>query len=550
MSTSNSNIIRLSEIDEQERKLVIERTLALKKAFQSEDVDTIYKAQKYYNQYLDRNKPSDNKGGMKSMIIDPFEAASSMGYYSKGSPVSYEVMRTMARSPITRAVLNTRKDQVAEFAKPQENKYSKGFVLEKIGVTDDEELSDRDKKIRDKLTEFLLHCGDDATRWDLDDFETFVRKIVEDSLTMDAGVFENIYNRGGEITQFVAVDGASFRIADSYDNDNNVNGSKKVKGYYPSYVQLHQGNIHAEFYPWELCYGTRNPSTNIYSNGYGRSELEDLVTTITAMLNADKYNYGFFRHGSAPKGMLLVKKGNMNPNTVAEFASNWNATLAGVGNHHKTPILDAESFEWLDLQKNNRDMEFSKYQEYLIKLHCAVYKISPEEIGFPLEGQGGGGLGGNDSGKEEKQYSKDKGLKPLLTTMAGWLNKFVVGPKTNYTWQIKFVGIDSETAVAEEERLIKAATVYMTPDEVRKIKGMKPLPNKLGIIPLNPIISQMFQSNQQNQMQAQQDQQEKDEQGQQNQSPFLDNGQDDSGTDDNPFMKSFNDFLERKIINK
>ncbi len=83
-------------------------------------------------------------------------------------------------------------------------------------------------------------------------------------------------------------------------------------------------------------------------------------------------------------------------------------------NSHKMPILDAESFEYIDFSKNSRDMEFYKFLEYLIKLLCALYTISPEEIGFPLEGAGHGGMGKGD-GKEEKDYSKDKGLHPLLT---------------------------------------------------------------------------------------------------------------------------------------
>lgn len=541
MSTTESNIVKvLSDLDDRERKLIIERQLTLTKAMQSNDVDTIFKAQKHFNDFITRQAPA-RVDGMKSIVIDPFENAASMGYYSKHAYLSYGVLRAMAKAPIIRAIINTRKDQVAEFTKPQPDKYSKGFVIKKKGQDDSEEVSDKDKRVIDKLTAFVLNCGDDENRWDLDDFEAFIRKIVEDSMVLDQATFEVIPNRTFEPVQFVATDGATFRIADSIDNETNTKGARKIMGYFPSYVQVVMNQIVSEFYPWELCFGIRNPSTNIKDNGYGRSELEDLVTTVTSMLNADAYNGKFFRHGSAPKGALLVKKGNINPDKIAELRRNWNAMMSGVENMHKTPILDAESVEWLDMQKTNRDMEFSKFQEYLIKVACAIYKISPEEIGFPLEGTKKNSLGGGDSGKEEKKYSLDKGLKPLLTAIQGWINKYIVGPKTNWLYEFKFVGVEVESAEQEEERLIAASAVYLTPNEIRKSKGMKPI--KGGDMILSPIIAQMQQAEQQSKMEGMQQQQEAEDQERVNTNPFLDD------EDENPFAKSLNNWFNKELSN-
>lgn len=543
MSVQDKNIVtHLSEIEERERKLAIEKALALNKAIHSQDVDTIYKAQGYINQFINNKQQFTAKlDGMKSIVIDPFESQTSMGYFNKHSSLSFEALRAMSRAPIIRAIINTRKDQVAEFTKLQPDKYSKGFVIKKKGIDEDEDLTDGDKKIIDQLVSFVLNCGDDDSKWDLDGFEVFIRKIVEDSLVLDQATFEIIPTRGFEPTQIVAVDAATFRIADSYDNDNNIHDTAKVLGYYPSFVQVYQNNIVSEFYPWELCFGIRNPSTSIRSNGYGRSELEDLMSTVTSMLNADSYNGKFFRHGSAPKGALLVKKGNINPDKIAQLRKDWGAMMSGVDNMHKTPVLDAESVEWLDMQKNNRDMEFGKYQEYLIKLGCAVYKISPEEIGFPLEGTGkGGGLNSGD-GKSEKKYSLDKGLKPLLTVVQGWLNKYILGPKTGNAYEFKFVGIDVESAQEEEERLATAVTTYMEVNEVRKARGLKPKPG-YDII-LSPVISQMRQMDQQSAMDQQQQDQENQQKQEVNKNPFLDD------QDTNPFAKSYNDFIKKNLLN-
>lgn len=533
MLKPDANIVsQLSELEERERKLNIERQLTLNKALHSEDVDTIYKAQRYLETFGSKQSPKvDNS---KSILIDPFENAASMGYYSKRTYLSYDALRAMSRAPIIRAIINTRKDQVAEFTKVQPDKYSKGFKIRKKGQDLGEDVSEADKAIIEKLEKFILNCGEEENKWESDDFEAFIRKIVEDSLVLDQATFEVVPTRSFEPYKFEAVDGATMRVADKA----NSKGARVVLGYAPSHVQVVHNVISAEFYPWELCFGVRNPSTSIRSFGYGRSELEDLVTTITSMLNADAYNGKFFRHGSAPKGALLVKKGNISADKVAQLRRDWNAMMSGVENMHKTPILDAESVEWLDMQKTNRDMEFSKFQEYLIKLACAIFKISPEEIGFTLEGSKGSSMG-SDSGKEEKKYSIDKGLKPLLTAIQGWINKYIIGPKTNWQYEFIFVGVEVESAAEEEERLIKAATTYMTPNEIRKSKGMKPI--KGGDIILNPIMSQMQQMEQQGKAEADQKQDDEYEQERVNTNPFLDD------EDSNPFAKALVTWWDKEM---
>ena len=540
--------VHLKTLEEQQAKLAIEKELALNTALTSGSVDEIYKARLYYNNFYSNagRKNSPNSKG-KSITIDPLENSGTMGYFDKVGYISYPVLRNMGKVPIIRSIIATRKEQVADYCIPQEDRYSKGFVIRKKttaipedGDGDPKDLNDNEKRVIDELTKFLLEGGESDEKWVDDDFETFIRKIVEDSLSMDQACFEIIPNRKNEPYSFKAVDAATFRFADTIDEGSNTPESEKVNGHYPAYVQIYQGNIVAEYYPWELCFGLRNPQTNIYGNGYGRSELEDLVTTVTAMLHSDQYNANFFRNGTAPKGALMVKKaGGLNSDVISEFRREWNAQMVGPANMHKTPILDAEHMEWLDLQKTNRDMEFSKYQEYLIKLSCAVYKISPEEIGFPVQGslgKSGGGLGGGrGAASEERDYSMDKGLKPLLRKIARWINKYLIGPKTDDVFEFAFIGLDAETSVSEESRLILASKSYLEVNEVRKLKGLQPL--AYGDIILDPIAAQaklggnapvdVFTSFTEN-----------------NESEKFTNGLEDNG---NPMAKSFESYLDQLI---
>ena len=54
-----------------------------------------------------------------------------------------------------------------------------------------------------------------------------------------------------------------------------------------------------------------------------------------------------------------------------------------------------------------------------------------------------------------------------MTSLQGWINDFIIGPKTNNTYEFVFTGIQTESAKAEEERLLKAVDKYLTPDEIK-----------------------------------------------------------------------------------
>lgn len=525
---SEQAIPTLTEVLEQERKLEIQKALALENAFKSNDVNTIYQAQSYMKTIEQREVVNS-----KSLLVDPMMLTSSFGYKDKPYQLSYDVLRAMSRTHVIKSIIETRKDQVLEFCEPQKNKYSKGFIIEKkSGYLDsgkEARISRVDQKKIEWLIEFLLDCGTTSNEWHADTFDVFIGKLITDSLTLDQATFEVVRNVGGDPIEFFATDAATYRVADTYNDDENSSKhpEKLIQGYGPAYVQLYQGRVMNEFYPWELCFGVRNPQTDIRFNGYGRGELEDMIQTVTAILNSDIYNANFFKVGSAPKGILRYS-GNVNQNTLEDFRRQWQATVAGAMNAHKVPIINADKMDFINTHVPNKDMEFNKYQEFLIKISCAIYKIDPSEIGFPMSGNSSGtnGLGGD--GQEEKvQYSKDKGLKPLLKKVQFWINKFIISP-IDPSFQFKFVGMDIDTDEQTElDRDVQSVNSFLTLNELRQKRGLEPLEG--GDIPLNPVYLQAKGMEQQ-QQQMQMDQ----EAGQ-------DGGEDDS---EDPFQKSLNDDLE------
>ena len=475
---------QLDAINLAEAKLQAKRFRTLEKALKSDSPTDMVKA----NQIIAAIQNKAQTENPKSFFIDPLEFNANLGYKDKAFSLTYTTLKRMSKTPIINSIIKTRKNQVADFAEPQEDKYSTGFVIRKKhknGV--EQKMTEQDKKIAFAITDFIMKGGNVGS-WGVDDFDTFIRKIVEDSLVFDQMTFEIVRNRRGKIESFLATDASTFRISDSFyekDYDNSFfhrNGAgvynerndfgPKVKGYYPAYVQVYQNAKVNEFYPWELCFGVRNPSTSIYANGYGCSELEDLINVVTSMLWGDEYNRRFFSQGSAPKGLLRIK-GTNNEAALQQFKQQWQSMITGVMQGWKTPVVEAD-VDWIDLQKNNRDMEYSSWMEYLIKISCAIYSIDPTEIGWDISrGSGNGGLF-EGSQAERLQHSKDKGLYPLLKFIQRKLNKYIV-EQINPDFELVFMGLNGMTISEELDLDVKKLNSFQTINEIREKYELKPI---------------------------------------------------------------------------
>ena len=498
-----TSINNVTDIDEQVAKLNIQKSLEIEKAFKSGDVNQIYKAQAYLNQFS-----ANKNGNTQSLIVDP-QSFGSAGYKEKSYTISYSMLRSMARTTIVKPIIKTRIEQVLEFMTPQKDKYSKGFIIRpkkyKMGDDGIKLTKEQEYKI-EAITEFLLNCGDRENKHNGDNLDSFTKKFIGDLLALDQATFELVRNRGGELVEFLATDAATFRLADHAHTGALQKPEKD--GQLPKYVQVYQGKIEAEFYPWELCFTMRNPQTDIHANGYGRSELEDLIENVTSMLNAEKYNSNYFKVGSNPKGILKVT-GNVNNNRIEEFRNMWQAQLAGVQNSHKLAIIEADKMDFINTQGSNKDMEYGLYNDFLTKVTCAHYVIDPSEIGFPMNGgsENQGGLGGNSGVKERLNHSKSKGLNPLLKSYQTVINENIVDYLDD-GFEFIFQGMDARTPEQELEEDMKAVTAFMTPNEIRKRRGLKPI--KGGDIILNPIFLQQQMMQQEQSNQAMEDEENKD----------------------------------------
>ena len=541
-SKGSNPIDRLQAISKSEEILSIKKAQLLEEALRSPNAEDILKAQNYLQNVSNREE-SDRK----SYFVDPMEFQNSFGYKDKPMALSYGMLRSMAKVPVINAIIRTRVNQVAAFTEPQKNRYSIGYRIKKksiYGGKENDKLTKEEEREIEEITMFVDNCGENKS-FEHDDFDTFVRKIVRDSLTYDQMTFEVTDNKKGKPYEFLATDASTFRLAESYDDeayDNDRLQKKQVRGYYPSYVQIYQSRPVAEFYPWELCFGVRNPSTELNLNGYGISELEEMVTTITSMLYGEEYNRRFFKNGSVPKGMLRIK-GTMGQDKINAFRQQWNSTMKGVYNFWKTPILESDQAEWIDLQQSNRDMEYASWMEYLIKLGCAAFCIDPAEINFPLHGSAGQQPMFEGNNEARLKQSRDKGLYPILKFIQKRMNKYIVS-RLNPKYEFEFVGLDAMTPENEQKLDIEAVKSYTTINEIRAKRGMEAIEG--GDIVLAGEYTNALQQAKQQQLQEQQGLQEEDE----GETPDFLEPMDEEPEENDAMAKAFEEFMNQELLLK
>ncbi len=442
----------LLKIDENIQKAFIQKDLQLKTMLDSGDPDQIWKAQ----QYLEISQKDKGKSDLKSYIFAPeAEMYSGLGYKDTLKGVSYNMERMMAKVPQIQSIILTRKEQVKNFTGFTLDLQEEGWTIQKkrsIFDKDEEvKLNNDDKKKIEYIKNFIENGGE-VGKWDItDDFEQFAGKFVDDTYTLDQVCFELERTRGKRLVSYSMIDGSTIRLLETVDPNYQAKADTQyeiVDNFPPYYCQVWNNQIlenpktkeQVLYYPWELSFAVRNRTSNIYNNGYGTSELEILIQTITFILYGMQYNGNFFKQGSNPKGFFWVK-GNVGQKAMNDFRMAWRQMTAGVQNAHKIPIFEGDQVKWEDMQKSNKDMEFQNWNEFLTILACSVFRIDPEEIGFHFKNQQA--MYGQSGQKERIDHSREKGLKPLLVFMQTQINKYIISElddKFEFVW----TGIDLE----------------------------------------------------------------------------------------------------------
>lgn len=496
--------LSLDELNRLQKSIPYAFQSKIQASLNSNNPEEIMKA----NLYLGEITP--NSGRIQSVFFDPNDlSGNGKGFKDSKGILSFEVLRRMGNIHIIRSIVNTRIEQIQNFLHFSEDDQKEGFTIRKktsLFKEEKKENSSAEKKKIEEIVEFLMNSGFNE-KWDnIDDFQTFVRKIAFDSLTLDQLAFEVVRDKGWNIKKYRAVDASLIRFLDSVDPKQRERlEDYRFKGYLPRFCMTWDEQILINpttkepilYYPWELGFGIRNKSSDIRKNGYGTSELEILVELITGVLWSIQYNMNNFSIGSTPKGFINVKNANISDSNLNEFRQAWSQMMTGVRNAKRTPVINGIDLEWIDLDKSNREMEYQEWAQFLVIMVCSVYRIDPSELGFSFKNQAQ--LFGQDGQKARLQHSREKGLKPILIFLENIITKYIVS-EIDEDYEFVFTGIeveDEETQVNLDKTKLESGMVSMQ-DIFKKYSGREFDPE--NDIILNQVYQQAQSSKQQQEM--------------------------------------------------
>ncbi len=457
----------------------------------------------------------------KSAIIDPTNVLNYTGTRPKPTILPMATLRNMATVPAISAILKTRLNQVARFAQRPRYDGDMGFKISTKAM--ETRLSPADKKEAQRIEDFLLTTGAVRNLKRKDNFNAFLRKVVYDSLVLDAMVWEHVPTLKGGLGEIWALDASTIElvsnepVSDMYELPVFIPYTARGKGIAGeiAYVQRIMGQIVAEYSEHEICYAVRNPQTNINIAPFGRSELEDLIEIVTGIMNGVRYNTSYFTHSTLPQGVLSIV-GRYNDEDLEGFKRHWQVMTAGAAGKWKVPVMaleEGQGFNWTAFKNSNRDMEFNQFLEFLFNIACAVYQIDPNEVGFKSWTSKQGGMTQSDNTEAKIEQSQDKGFIPLMKFVETSISSEIIdqiNPEFCFTWS----GLDDE---AEAKRWARTKeqieSGYTTVNMARKHRDEEPINEAWADAPANAQLIQVYmaeaqQKQQQAQMEAQGQQQQ------------------------------------------
>jgi HK97 family phage portal protein len=302
-----------------------------------------------------------------------------------------------------------------------------------------------------------------------ENWRTLIDKIMEDILVIDGGCVEKVRDNGGRIIELYQVDSATIKpVFDEFGMASDI-----------AYQQFLPGQKAttpvAEFTNRDLIYMMWNPQGTVDTFGYGMSPVEAGLAVGTAFLYAEAYNLGFFRNNTIPQVMINMGK-DVPPEQVDNFRAFLASEMQGLQGFHQ-PIVGAfnEGFDIKELLKSPADMQWKEYVEWQMKWKVALYRMSPQDIGFNLDMY-------KVEGQTQLQLSKNKAINSLKGVLKEYIDTEIiqddgwgldgVNPNLQFQW------IDDEVVdplkQAQIDKIYTSSGI-LAPNDIRRRLGEDPI---------------------------------------------------------------------------
>ncbi len=322
-------------------------------------------------------------------------------------------------------------------------------------------------------------------------FDTLCKEVLDDLLTIDAGVLELVPDSSGWLREIYARDGATFTknpdqygiLPDpgsdtpayyqvgaqaSFSQDLFAPGLPRMADISPTIVPLYRAITPIPFSRDQIVWIEENPTTH---RQYGWGRVQQAHRLVEILLNQDVSNLKYFPQNEVPEGILNLP--GLSNDNLTRFREYWKEEI--VGKPHKLALMNSTDATWIPFRASPKELEFLTSQEWYNNLVWMCFGVSANEVGYVQDVN-------RSTAQEQAEAVWRRTTVPLLELLAGAINRSIlpfleeywdVGGEIEFRWDPHNPIIERQKRAEQESDLRLGLS---TPNRILVERGEEPVP--------------------------------------------------------------------------
>ena len=347
--------------------------------------------------------------------------------------ISFLELRALADAlPLLRAVIETRKDQIAGLSYAVRSR-------DPAGAPD----------AAARITSALAFLARPDRRHD---FAAWLRMLLEDLLVIDAATIYPRFARGGSLYSLDVIDGSTITPLIGEDG-------RSPEPPDPAYQQVLHGVPAADFSSDELLYLPRNVRSHRL---YGMSPVEQIALTVNIALRRDTATLDYYRTGSVPNSFATLPR-EWTTDQIKQFQDYFDALMSGnLERRHMLKFVPAD----FKLIETRQPPLKDQYDEWLARVICYAFSVPASAFVSQVN---------RATSETLRMQATQEGLVPLKAWVKSALDQvvqvYLKQPDLEFGW----VGDDAVDPLEQAQTLnILVSAGIKTREEARADLGLAP----------------------------------------------------------------------------
>ena len=322
-------------------------------------------------------------------------------------------------------------------------------------------------------------------------FDTLCKEVLNDILSIDAGVLELVPDEEGWLQEIYARDGATF-TKNPDEHGILPDPGSETPAYYQVGAQasiaqdafatglpgmstisqmdtpLYRAITPIPFSRDQIVWIEENPSTD---RQYGWSRVQMAHRLIEILLNQDVSNLKYFPQNEVPEGILNLP--GLSNDNLTRFREYWKDEI--VGKPHKLALMNSTDATWIPFRASPKELEFLASQEWYNNLVWMCFGVSANEVGYLQDVN-------RATAHEETETVLRKTIYPFLELLSGAINRSIL-PFLEAYWdvdgEIEFRWDPKNPIIERRRRLEQESDLRLglsTPNRILVERGEEPVP--------------------------------------------------------------------------